>query len=77
MTKIKLSLVTTLAILGAALAGATLSSDPDWSSAPGKGTDVAMEELTLSYEVRTGAAEATRLTGDVDVSFKSDYFNLK
>lgn len=75
MTKIKLSLVTTLAIL-AALAGATLSSDPEWSSAPGKGTDVTMEELTLSYELPQGSAEATRLTGDVDVSFKSDYFDL-
>jgi hypothetical protein len=76
MTKIKLSLVTTLAVLGGALAGATLSSDPEWSSVPGNGTDVAMEELTLSYELRKGAAEATSLTGAVDVSFKSDYFDL-
>jgi hypothetical protein len=76
MTKIKLCLATTLAMLGAALAGATLSSDPEWSSVPGKGTDVVMEELTLSYELRKGVAEATSLTGDVNVSFESDYFNL-
>jgi hypothetical protein len=75
MTKIKLSLVTTLALLGAALTGATLSSDPEWSSAP-KGTDTVMEELTLSYELRKGAAESTRLTGVVGVSFKSDYVDL-
>jgi hypothetical protein len=35
---------------------------PPPSMAAGKGTDVAMEELTLSA-----------LTGDVDVNFKSDY----
>ena len=38
---------------------------------PRQGADVAMEELTLSYELREGA-----LTGDVDVAFKSDYLPL-
>jgi hypothetical protein len=71
MMNIKLLLVTALAILGAATAGRTLSSDPEWHSLSAKGTDVAMEELTLSYELREGA-----LTGDVDVTFKSDYFPL-
>ena len=71
MTNIKLLLVTALAILAAAMAGQTLSSDPEWHSLPAKGTDVAMEELTLSYELREGA-----LTGDVDVAFKSDYLPL-
>jgi hypothetical protein len=49
MTNIKLLLVTALALLAAATAGRTLSSDPEWQYLSGKGTDVAMEELTLSY----------------------------
>jgi hypothetical protein len=70
MTTIKLLLVTALAVIAAAIAGRTLSSDPEWRSLGGKGTDVGMEELTLS-------AQGSALTGDVAVSFKSDYFPLK
>ena len=54
MTTFKLVLGTALAILAAATAGRTLSSDPEWRSLP---------------------ADAT-LTGEVDISFKSDYFKL-
>ena len=71
MTNIKFLLVTALAILAAATAGRTLSSDPEWHSLSAKGTNVAMEELSLSYELRQAA-----FTGDVDVTFKSDYFPL-
>lgn len=74
MRNFKLLLVTALAILAAAAFGRTLSSDPEWRSLSGKGTDVALEELTLSFELRDGAAEGRALTGAVDVNCKSDYF---
>jgi hypothetical protein len=74
MTNIKLLLVTALAILAAAMAGGTLSSDPEWRYPSGKGTDVAMEELVLSSGLRDKAAEGAALSGDVDISFKSDNF---
>jgi hypothetical protein len=61
MTNIKLLLVTALAVLAAAVLGRTLSSDPEWRPLAGKGTDVTMEELTLSSQ--------SALTGDVAVSF--------
>jgi hypothetical protein len=48
----KLAFVTALAILATAMAGRTLSSDPEWRPLSAGGTDVAMEELTLSYERR-------------------------
>lgn len=54
MTRIWLVLVTALAILAAPLGGATLSSDPEWQRLSAKGTDVAMEELTLSSERQGG-----------------------
>lgn len=69
MTNIKLLLVTALAILAAAMAGRTLSSDPEWQHLAGRETDVAMEELLLS-------AKGGALAGEVDISFKSDYFPL-
>jgi hypothetical protein len=50
MTRIWLVLVTALIVLAAALAGIRLSSDPEWQRLTAKGTDVPMEELTLSYE---------------------------
>jgi hypothetical protein len=50
MTRIPLMLATALIVLAAALAGITLSSDPEWQHLSAKGTDVAMEELTLPYE---------------------------
>jgi hypothetical protein len=76
MPTIKLLLVTTLAILAAAMAARTLSSDPEWRYLSARGTDVAMEEPVLSYEVRVGAAQSGTLTGDVDVEFASDSFKL-
>jgi hypothetical protein len=54
MTRLSLMLATALAILAAALAGITLSSDPEWQRLSAKGTDVAMDELTLSYEPQGG-----------------------
>lgn len=76
MRKIKLVLAAALAVVAAATAGRTLSSDPEWRALPGKGTDVAMEELTLSGGLRDGDVEGEALTGDVEVSFRSDYFKL-
>jgi hypothetical protein len=56
MTSIKLLLVTALAVVAAAIAGRTLSADPEW----------------VSGEADQGSV----LTGEVTVSFKSDYFPL-
>ena len=76
MTNIKLLLVTAFAVLAAAMAGRTLSSDPEWQYLSSKGTDVAMEELVLSFELRDRAPEDGALSGGVSVDFKSDYFKL-
>jgi hypothetical protein len=76
MTNIKLLLVTALAVLIAAMAGRTLSSDPEWQYLSSKGTDVAMEELVLSSEPRDRTPEGGALAGGVAVDFKSDYFKL-
>jgi hypothetical protein len=76
MREIKPSLVMALAILAAATFGRTLSSDPEWRSLSAKGADVALEELTLSVELRDQTAEGAALAGAVDVTFKSDYFSL-
>ena len=64
MTTLRVTVVTALAVLAALTAGRTLSSDPGWNALSGKGTEVAMEELTLSH----------RLSGEVDITFRSDYF---
>lgn len=75
MRNTKLVLAAALAVVATAAAGRPLSSDPEWRALPGKGTDVTMEELTLSGALPDGG-EAEALTGDGDISFKSDYFKL-
>jgi hypothetical protein len=50
MSRSKLLILTALTVVAMAEAGRTLSSDPEWQYLSAKGTDVAMEELTLAYE---------------------------
>jgi hypothetical protein len=50
MRRSVLLILTAVIAVAAAVAVGALSSDPEWRYLSAKGTDVAMEELTLSYE---------------------------